>query len=120
MNIRGAAWCLALALAAAVGSSALPANAAEDCRVVRGRMEATNGTPGVRIWIVGTKRILGVTQQATTYKELPANIRRAWEVNGSPEGHWLYGDFKVCALTPERPGWMQMVRVERGTNLRRD
>lgn len=83
-------------------------------------MELANGAPSVRIWIVGTNRILGVHQRDATFDELPANIRQAWKRKGEPWGYRLYGDFKVCPLTPDRQGWMQMVRVESGKHLRLD
>lgn len=82
-------------------------------------MELTNGTPSVRIWIIGTRRVLGVDQQDTTFDELPANIRQVWRSKGDDLwSRWLYGDFRICPLTPYHKGWMQMVRVESGKNLR--
>jgi hypothetical protein len=110
---------IAVVVAVSVATSGVGA-AAEPCRTVRGRMELTNGTPSVRIWIVGTKRILGVHQQDEVFDQLPVNIRRAWEGTDGVVGHQLFGDFRVCPLTPSHPGWMQMVRVESGRNLRRD
>jgi hypothetical protein len=96
------------------------ARAVEGCETVRGRMQVTNGTPSVRIWLVGTKRMLGVREQDAQFENLPAEVRKAWASKGPPWEHRLYGDFRVCALTSERPGWMQMVRVESGKNLRVD
>lgn len=112
---------LVIAAALALGLASLDSSsAAEPCRTVRGRMELTNGTPSVRIWLVGTKRMLGVHQQDELFDQLPVNIRRAWEGSDGVAGHRLFGDFRVCPRTPSRPGWMQMVSVESGTNLRRD
>jgi len=105
---------IAMALGLTAGSTVV---AAEPCRTVHGRMQVTNGTPSVRIWVVGTKRILGVHQQDTQFEELPAHILKVWRSKGPPWEHMLYGDFKVCPLTRDRPGWMQMVRVESGKNL---
>ncbi len=81
------------------------------CVTVHGRMTSCNGVPNVRIWVVGTKRILGVADAAgnvageqvltgTLDKEmstLPPCSKAAW------------GDFTVCPLTPVRPGVMQTV-----------
>ena len=83
-------------------------------------MSLWNGTPSVRIWVVGTRRILGVVQQDETFDDLPANIRQVWDAKGD-EAMWntdLFGDFRVCAVTESRPGWMQMVKVEQARGLR--
>jgi hypothetical protein len=86
---------------------------ADACRTVHGRMELWNGTPSVRIWVVGTHRILGVTQQDETFSQLPRSITSLW--NGKDtERDWntaIYADFEVCAVTEVGPGSMQMVRV---------
>jgi hypothetical protein len=34
------------------------------CFTVRGRLSVYNGAPALRIWRIGTKRILGVSEQA--------------------------------------------------------
>jgi hypothetical protein len=82
-------------------------------------MSLWNGTPSVRIWVVGTKRMLGVVQQDETFDDLPENIRRAWAVHGDT-AMWrsdLFGDFRVCPVTANRPGRMQMVIVKGATRL---
>jgi hypothetical protein len=81
-------------------------------------MFMANGTPSVRIWVVGTRRILGVVQQDESLNDLPANIRRAWHVHGD-EAMWasdLYGAFTVCGGV-SRPGRMRMVSVREGSQL---
>jgi hypothetical protein len=107
------------ALAASLAAPCL-AVAAEPCRTVRGRMELYNGAPTVRIWVVGTKRIMGVHQEGAMFSELPANVRKSWQGSDGPEGHRLFGDFRVCPLMPRRAGRMDIVRVQSATNLRRD
>ena len=81
------------------------------CFTVHGRMTSCTSVPSVRIWIVGTRRILGVAdaegdvagQEVLTGKldremlTLPPCSKAAW------------GDFTVCPLTPRRPGVMQRV-----------
>ena len=86
------------------------------CFTLRGRMSYYNGAPSVRIWRVGTKRILGVSEQrfhVEGYCDLPTSIRErlSWETN-------LFADFVVCPFTPELLGVMQLVCVESATNLR--
>ena len=76
------------------------------CFVVHGRLMQTNGTPDARIWRIGTKRILGVVDakgQADTDDAVPERL--------GPWDRDLDGDFRVCPLTHERPGWMQMVCI---------
>lgn len=109
---------LVLAILGTVALSASSASGAQDCRTVHGRMSQTNGTPSVRIWVIGTKRVLGVSQQDDTFDQLPANIHRLWKRADDKRGHSVFGDFRVCAESPNRPGRMQDVRVISGTNLR--
>lgn len=89
------------------------------CRTVHGRLFFANGTPSKRIWVVGTRRILGVSERPSSGGEglegLPANLRAA--LAGHPFGIRLYGDFEVCPFTRQRPGWMQFVCVARATRL---
>ncbi len=72
------------------------------CFMVHGRLSAWNGTPTMRIWRVGTKRILGVRDDP-----LPKNLES--EMNWGVEA---WGDFEVCPFTKERPGVMQTVCIE--------
>jgi len=89
------------------------------CHHVRGKMFLANGTPGVRIWVVGTRRVLGVTQQDESLEKLPQNIRDAWhDRNGARDGGVdLYGDFEVCPLAAQHAGRMQPVWVRSSRNL---
>jgi hypothetical protein len=101
--------------------AASPALASESgCRVVHGRMSLTNGTPSIRIWVIGTHRLLGVVQQDQSFGDLPAGIRSLWAARG--EGAmWsshIFGDFRVCPMSKGEFGSMQMVRVQEATNLR--
>lgn len=73
------------------------------CFTFRGRLSAWNGAPALRIWRVGTRRILGVSDD----QPLPADLQKHmdWDVEA-------WGDFTVCPFTHERPGVMQSVCVE--------
>lgn len=77
------------------------------CRTVRGRLAPANGIPSIRIWIVGTQRILGLSGGEDPV--LPANLRAA--LGDRPFERQVYGDFRVCPLTRQSPGRMQMVCV---------
>jgi hypothetical protein len=83
-------------------------------------MSLANGAPSVRIWEIGTHRVLGVVQQDERFDDLPANIRRLWAAHGD-DAMWssdLFGDFRVCPVTKSKPGRMQFVRVKQAARLR--
>jgi hypothetical protein len=80
------------------------------CYMVRGRMSLANGTPSIRIWPVGTKRILGISEGRFYLKEY-ANVpdklvqQISWD-------NVIFADFTVCPFTNDRPGVMRLVCVE--------
>ncbi len=90
-----------------------------ECFTVHGRMTSCTSVPNVRIWIVGTRRVLGVADakgdvagdEVLTGKldqemfTLPPCTKAAW------------GDFTVCPLTLSRPGVMQRVCIAEATKL---
>src|SRR6266550_3579818 len=86
-----------------------PAAFAGPCETVHGRLALGNGTPLIRIWKIGTKRILGV----------PEVDEEPYRVCALPKGvealldhrKLMYADFVIRPLTPSRPGYMQMVCV---------
>jgi hypothetical protein len=85
------------------------------CFSIRGRMNYWNGAPSVRIWKVGSRRMLGVSEgrfKVEGYSNLPREItaRLTWDVD-------LFGDFVVCPFTREQPGVMQLMCVDAATNL---
>jgi len=78
-------------------------------------MNYWNGTPTVRIWKVGTKRMLGISEgrfKIEGYENLSPDItaRLTWDSD-------LYGNFVVCPFTREVPGVMQLVCVDSATKL---
>ena len=77
------------------------------CFKVHGRLSAGNGTPTMRIWRMGTNRILGVHDDI-----MPEALtsKMGWDVEA-------YGDFDVCPFTQERPGEMRMVCIEKAENV---
>lgn len=83
----------------------------DECYETRGRLQAANGNPSVRIWKVGTKRILGVRNG--NLENLPKKVREEFSF-----GVFVFADYKVCPLTKEKPGHMQMVCVESMKNIR--
>jgi hypothetical protein len=85
------------------------------CFKVRGRMALYNGTPTVRIWPVGTNRILGISE-ARFYLEGYDNVSEelvrqlSWDTA-------MFADFTVCPFTNEQPGVMRLVCVESAENV---
>ena len=83
----------------------------DECYETRGRLQAANGNPSVRIWKVGTKRVLGVRNE--NLENLPTKAKEEFSF-----GVFVFADYKVCPLTKEKPGHMQMVCVESMKNIR--
>jgi hypothetical protein len=122
---RLAGLSIALVLIASAASKASPAEPAPvscaarsdlvgPCYVVHGRLQSSNGNPSIRIWIVGTKRVLGVAgSEGAELVPKPLVSRLA-------DGVVVYGNFRVCPMTTEVPGSMQSVCVESGSELVRE
>jgi hypothetical protein len=109
---------------------------AASCYWIRGRITCCNGNPTMRMWKVGTKRILGIFSgpdawrydlEDSLHPELPANLSRDYEAEykrrvamkdpDAGDTEPVFGNFEVCPLEPERPGWMQSVCVESAKNI---
>jgi hypothetical protein len=86
------------------------------CFTVHGRLSVYNGAPAMRIWRLGTKRMLGISEQRFAvegYRNVPETIKN--QLNQDVE---IFGDFVVCPFTRPKAGEMQMVCVEEGKNLK--
>jgi len=85
------------------------------CFNVHGRLSAYNGAPALRILKIGTRRLLGVSEQRFAiagYRNIPEEIRAKVDQNTL-----LYGDYLVCPFTKPRKNEMQLVCIEKGRNL---
>jgi hypothetical protein len=87
------------------------------CFNVHGRLSVYNGTPSIRLWPTGTKRLLGVidpndASNAPGPTILPADIKNKldWDKD-------VFGDFIVCPLTRPQAGRMQTVCIGSSKNL---
>ena len=69
----------------------------------------------MRIWKVGTSRILGVSEQRFAvegYRNVPEEISEKID-----QDKVLIGDFLVCPFTRPRKNEMQLVCIEKVSNL---
>lgn len=85
------------------------------CFEIRGRMAPSNGTPSLRIWPVGTKRLLGVSESHSSGSEnynVPKGLLEHLSF-----GKAIYADFTVCPFTDDEPGVMRIVCVESAENI---
>jgi hypothetical protein len=85
------------------------------CFVVRGRLSVSNGAPAVRLWRIGTRRVLGVSGQRFNlpgYRNLPESLTQ--QLSGDTE---IIGDFLVCPFTRPKPREMQLVCIESAKNV---
>ena len=78
---------------------------------VHGRLSLANGNPGFRIWIVGTKRILGVAESPPEQPLMPSKLFALARDN------LVFADFTAVPLTKDEPGVMRMVRVIRAEKI---
>lgn len=78
------------------------------CFQVHGRLSNWNGNPTRRIWIIGTKRMLGLRDGT----ELPAALQKSL----SDFDHEVYGDFEFCPFTSPKSGVMQVGCVAKVSN----
>ena len=86
------------------------------CFTVHGRMSSWNGTPTYRIWVLGTKRVLGVSEgrfAPNGYELLPLEIPQPTSFDTE-----YFGDFTVCPFEPEQPKKMRLVCVSAVNHLR--
>ena len=87
----------------------------QTCFTVRGRLYIANGGTWRRLWVAGTKRILGVHDDY----ELPENVDERLRVDADhPFGKPVFGSFTFCPFKPDKPGVMRIGCVQAGENLR--
>jgi hypothetical protein len=82
----------------------------EACFTHRGRLSGQNGIAHM-IWLVGTKRIVAVDNT-----EMPDTLLKYLDM-ASPDHSDIYGDYKICPLESDRPGYMQSVCVSSASRL---
>jgi hypothetical protein len=87
------------------------------CFVVYGRLSVYNGTPSIRLWPSGSKRLLGVLDpndisNAPGPTVLPGDIKGKLDWNKD-----MFGDFLVCPLSRKQAASMQTICIESGKRL---
>ena len=93
----------------------------KSCYWTRGRLTWGNGTPAVRLWKIGTRRVLGIYSGPSGLRsdmdneepDLPQNLRRKFKPGDAP----IFGEFEVCPLEEEKPGQMQEACIESAKNI---
>ena len=83
----------------------------DSCFSIRGRMGAYSGSPSYRIWIVGTNRLLGVTQSHGC--TVPALLDSLIGV----QDKFVFADFVVRPVSPEEAGAMRFVCIASATRI---
>lgn len=81
-----------------------------ECFTIRGRLSEWNGNPTGRIWIIGTRRVLGIREDT----ELPLALSRKL----GDFDDVATGNFEVCPLTKEQAGHMQIVCVSSVSSIK--
>jgi len=127
LSMPGKLSALLLAIACGVLAQTPAGHVAKSCRArtdlagqcfkVHGRLSVYNGTPSIRLWPIGSKRLLGVLDPEDISgvpgpSTIPASVRERLNFDRD-----VFGDFLVCPLTRSRPGRMQTVCIESGKNM---
>ena len=101
-----AVWLAASVSAVAQSPQSFP------CFKHHGRLVSySSGSPSLRIWLIGTKRVVGLEDST-----IPSVIEPYLDAT-SPEYSFIYGDFQLCPVEPEKPGHMRRVRMVGAANL---
>jgi hypothetical protein len=87
---------------------------------IHGRLQCYNGSPSLRIWIIGSNRILGVRQVDENDPEKPSIPQRLFDIFNDGRGWFIkimYGDFTVEPLGHDIKGTMRHIKVLSVKNL---
>jgi len=80
------------------------------CFMVRGRANYANGIP-FRLWIVGTHRIVAPTN-------IPPKVADYLDLGVPAFDVVVFGDYEICPIEKDIPGWMRSVCIESATHLK--
>lgn len=85
-----------------------------ECFLFWGRMQLYEESPRVRIWRVGTTRVLGIMDdeyQLEGYENVPGDLVGQIDWNTA-----MFGDFTVCPFADDIPRKMRPICVEKAEN----
>ena len=86
---------------------------AGSCFTFHGRVGLYEGSPDMRIWPVGSKRLLGVLPSEN--EDVPDALRKLFLSIG--DAAYIFGTFEACPLTSEQPGHMQYVCIRSANSM---
>lgn len=89
-----------------------PSKPIEPCVMRHGRLSSQNGI-GLKLWAIGTKRMFAIENGS---ENLPPVVRKYLEMT-SPDHSYIFGDFEVCPVEPDRPGHIRAACLASGVNL---
>ena len=84
-----------------------------ECWNLRGRIQLYDSPPIIRMWVVGSDRLLGLNPEQSPI--MPEKVRRHLRPNVA-----IYADYTVCPFTAEKPGLMQMVCVDSAEHIKKE
>lgn len=85
------------------------------CYQVRGRLSSYEGGPSTeKIWVIGTKRVLGVYDRATHKATMPKSIKEQLDDYRTQ----VFADYRVCPLEKESARHQGYVCIESAGNIR--
>ena len=82
----------------------------DKCFTVHGRISVCNGTPAVRLWPIGTKRLIGILPSENEI--MPKSIK-----NNLKADIVIYGEYLICPFTKAKSGQMQFACIESASNF---
>jgi hypothetical protein len=88
----------------------------DPCFNVRGRLAYYNGAPSLRLWPVGTHRLLGVSEgrfALAGYDNVPPEV--ATQLGGFENE--MFADFTVCPFTKDEPRIMRLICIDAAKNI---
>lgn len=95
----------------------LSARRVGECYTVHGRLYFVPESPEIRLWRIGTHRVLGILAPDGSDQNAlsEAMLERLW--GGGDRPGRIYGEFEVCPLSPDQPGRMQMACLASATRM---
>ena len=85
------------------------------CYSIHGRLTRGADTVVIRLWPVGTKRMLGVASGPDIDDANEPIWPKSLKFEHGDEA--IYGDFEVCPFTPERNGEMRLICIESASHV---